>query len=363
MDSKSGNNEHISQQLHIKIALKDLYWFTLMIVGAIIIYIIYQNISYSKVIASKVKVKEEILCVESFGSERDINKTFMKTSSSIASISAARVLSVTTAPGCTYKIVINNPVSKKTETIYKLPIADTYIVGRMLSSEMLFNRPAILDEKSETIEKPKPPKASSSNSDIARTETNNLKQQEPIDDSQSGLNNNPHLSFFTSSATVADSQERGMRMLDYAMDLPGTQVGKGPQKMAVFYDPFCTYCHSLYAKLKSNTNFTQRWIPISLGLHERGASLGGLIARTSKDNNTGGKNLLDKIMINNILPTKSTQTTYDEYTSMVNTQFILPILIQAKAGSPFIFVETAQGGVELFPGVPDMLTVKKWHGG
>lgn len=358
MNSKQDNNTIIPREPYIKWGIWGLALLACITIGYLILLS-----QYSIHGTNKGKFVEKIPCMENFGSEREINKTFMETSSSIASMSAARVLSVTAAPGCTYKIVINNPVSKKTETIYKLPIADTYIVGRMLSSEALFSRPAILDEKPQTTEKPKPPKATPSNTDIARTETNNLKQQEPTNDSQTGLNNNPHLSFFTSISAVADSQERGMRMLDYAMDLPGTQIGDGIQKMAVFYDPFCTYCHSLYAKLKSNTNFTQRWIPISLGLHERGASLGGLVARTSKDDNAGGQKLLDKIMINNVLPKKSTQTTYDEYTSMVNTQFILPILIQAKAGSPFIFVETAQGGVELFPGVPDMLTVKQWHGG
>ena len=300
-------------------------------------------------------------CIKGYGDKASINEQFVAMSHLIKDSENAKLISVDTAPACTYVGVVKNVSTGKMTKLFVLPTINEngeagakthYIAGDMFNADGL---------PSTTYKDPTAPKPAAP-AEVPEKPRRVIEEPSPTLQAGDALKYNPHIDFFGGLSEKQDVLEKQLSMLEYGYNLDGATVNpEGNLRMVIFYDPFCPHCHDLYKKLRLNTSFAQRWVPISLGLDERGAHLGGMIAVHSKTDNEKGVEMMSQVMLADRLPLlKAKDKALAEMVSDSNTQFILPILIQEKAGSPFLFVETGGGRVEFFPGVPDLLQIQKW---
>ncbi len=304
-------------------------------------------------------------CIKGYGDKASINEQFVAMSHLIKDSANAKLISVDTAPACTYVGVVKNVSTGKTTKLFALPTINEsgeagskthYIAGDM------FNVNGVPSATYQDAT-PELAKTSLAAPQTATSAKNPVKRTSSTLQAGDALKYNPHIDFFGGLSEKQDVLEKQLSMLEYGYNLEGATVNpEGDLRMVIFYDPFCPHCHDLYKKLRLNTSFAQRWVPISLGLDERGAHLGGMIAVHSKTDNEKGVELMNQVMLTERLPPlREKDKKLAEMVSDSNTQFILPILIQEKAGSPFLFVETGGGEIEFFPGVPNLLQIKKWE--
>lgn len=314
-------------------------------------------------------------CGPAFKSEASINQQFVAISQIIRDDPHSKLLSVEVASGCTYRADIRHTQTNAVTSIFSLPSnqGGVFIAGDMLAS----NGAPVLFQESNTNGTPHKPVAtptSASPTVIMSDNSSSKKAPQQAPDMEhaplttsTALKHNPHLEFYGGLGGEKDVITKKRKMLSYAYNLPGATINSsGKLKMVVFYDPFCPHCHDLYERLKTNIDFNQRWVPISLGLDKEGPFLGGVIARQAAYDNDKAVEIMDRVMLKNSQrPDLSRLASLaprerSEMVSNNNTQFILPVLIQEKAGSPYLFIETAKGDIDFFAGVPDLLQVKKW---
>jgi hypothetical protein len=307
-------------------------------------------------------------CGPTFKSEASINQQFVAISQLIKDDPHSKLISVEVASGCTYRAAIRDTQTNAVTNIFSLPSnqGGVFIAGDMLAS----NGAPVLFQKSNPNGTPHKPIATSTSAsaDSPSKKAPQAPDMEPTPlTTSTALKHNPHLEFYGGLGGEKDVITKKRKMLSYAYNLPGATINpSGKLKMVVFYDPFCPHCHDLYERLKTNINFSQRWVPISLGLDKEGPFVGGVIARQAEYDNDKGVAIMDRVMLKNAQRLDLSRLASlaprerSEMVSNNNTQFILPVLIQEKAGSPYLFIETAKGDIDFFAGVPDLLQVKKW---
>ncbi|MDA8663420.1 hypothetical protein N9L66_00470 [Porticoccaceae bacterium] len=317
---------------------------------------------------------EEVALLEK---DDEINRHFVKMSHLIKDNPNEKLVSVEVSPSQTYRGIIKNSLTGETRNLFAIR-GGFYISGEMYdSSGMLVGEkedavdnaeksPLINDlalartreDTSTSIEDPAERAQKKSQIEIQKDPSPTIQPNEAI-------KHNPHLEFFGTLANKATIEEKQRYLLNYGYELNGATVNPGGKlKMVIFYDPFCPHCHNLYKKLKANADFAQRWVPISMGLDQRARHLGGMIALAGKANNQKAIQIMDHVMGSNLIPALAPEGKERlEAISDLNTQFILPILIQEKAGTPYSFIETAGGGTEFFEGVPSLLQIKNWAAG
>ena len=101
---------------------------------------------------------------------------------------------------------------------------------------------------------------------------------------------------------LRDAADRKQFAAALIRNMDAITVGEGEQELYVFFDPYCGFCHRLYAQVLERPDLRSHWIPVSVGTriapsgHDQSLAMAGILIGAARDSQALGAAALGAAM-------------------------------------------------------------------